>query len=66
MTLQELTTYFETAKLPETIQLYPHAKIVDVRKFVESHLAYSELKFKTLSNMALVRLIDIYNLLENK
>ena len=65
MTLQELTTYFATKELPKTVQLYPHAKIVDVRKFVEAHLGYCGLKFKKLENCYFLRLVDLKNLLEH-
>jgi len=66
MTTEQLKTYFASKELPQTVQLYPHAKIVDVKKFVEAHLGYADMKLKTLSNNYKERLIHLVNLLENE
>ncbi|MEJ5963502.1 DUF6965 family protein [Pedobacter immunditicola] len=38
MTIEELEAYFEGIDLPETVYLNKATKIVDVKKFVRSHL----------------------------
>ena len=38
MTIEELEAYFEGIDLPETVYLNDATKIVDVKKFIHSHL----------------------------
>jgi hypothetical protein len=65
--IKELEEYFNSVTLPETIELTPYIKVIDVPKFVESHLA----TVKNYSGNArmkpyLYRLMKLKNLIEIK
>lgn len=37
--IKEMEQFFKAASLPEEIELFPSQKIMDVPKFIDSHLA---------------------------
>jgi len=63
MTIEELEAYFEGIDLPETVYLNKATKIVDVKKFVRSHLitvkAHGHIKAYSSFYDRLIQLKDI-------
>lgn len=63
MTIEELEAYFEGIDLPESVYLNKATKIVDVKKFVRSHLitvkAHGHIKAYSSFFDRLVQLKDI-------
>lgn len=62
-TIAELETYFKSAKLPDTIQLTTYMSVLNVRKFVDSHL---DLLKANPENERYKPFLDRLNLLRNK
>jgi hypothetical protein len=63
MTIEELEAYFEGIDLPETVYLNKATKIVDVKKFINSHLitvkAHGHIKAYASFMDRLIQLHDI-------
>lgn len=53
LTIEELEIFFQTAKLPQEIQLYEGVRVVDVPRFLQNHIAI----FKNNSN---ARVFDVF------
>ena len=63
--MQAAVAYFESAELPSAIQLSQHETIVNVKKFVDSHLIFlrSNWNKKDLRRPYLVRFLNAYDLI---
>ncbi len=70
MTIEELEAYFEGIDLPETVYLNQATKIVDVKKFIRSHIitvkAHGHIKAYASFMDRLIQLRDIVEAQKNQ
>jgi len=66
MTIEELKDFFSQATLQDEVQILPHFKVLDAKKFIDVQFKQMESWVKDLSKCpAYVHLMEYKNYLEN-